>query len=157
MCWLIHRENKQIQGRLEQLHEWLDHVMPLPPPEPPHVWNNSWPWEVEPIWYYKILEYTDEPVEVPLLAHLIGNGNNLSQVLWIHTIQQPLFSLCMMYSNPLQLQPSSKSQSICLTLGHIGSVLAIKLWCMLSNCHKLTISVFLGSGHWSFSLYHSST
>ena len=37
--------------------------MPLPPPEPPPVWNNGWPWEVEPIWYHTILESDDEPVE----------------------------------------------------------------------------------------------
>ena len=60
---LIRRENKRIQGRLEKLHEWLDPAMPLPPPEPPPVWNNGWPWEVEPIWYHTILESDDEPVE----------------------------------------------------------------------------------------------
>ena len=57
---LARRRNTQEQIKLERLHAFLDPAMPLPPPEPPPVWNNGWSWEVEPIWYYTILEPAEE-------------------------------------------------------------------------------------------------
>ena len=40
-------------------------MMPLPPPEPSPVWTIGWPWEVEPCWYYTILEPIDKPTDEP--------------------------------------------------------------------------------------------
>jgi len=62
---LIRRETERIQRRLAQLHLFLDPEMPLPPPEPPPVWEHGWSWEVEPLWYYRILEPADESFQEP--------------------------------------------------------------------------------------------
>ena len=38
-------------------------MIPLPPPEPPPARDNGWSWEMEPSWYYKILEPADKTCE----------------------------------------------------------------------------------------------
>ena len=60
---MIRRVTERIQRKLAQIHSMLDPMMPLPPPEPPPTWDNGWPWDVEPSWYYTILEPTDESFE----------------------------------------------------------------------------------------------
>ena len=54
-----------MQRNLAKLEEWIDPMMPLPPPEPPPVQDIGFLWEVEPWWYYTVLEPSDEPIDDP--------------------------------------------------------------------------------------------
>ena len=40
-------------------------MMQLPPSEPPPVWDIGFLWEVEPWWYYTILETSDKSIDDP--------------------------------------------------------------------------------------------
>ena len=60
----IQRETKRIQRRLEQIHTWLDPMSPLPPPEPPPVWDHGFLWEREEWWMYTILDTSEDTTDV---------------------------------------------------------------------------------------------
>ena len=62
-------------------------MMSLPPPEPPLVWDIGFLWEVEPWWYYTILEPSDEPIDDPTDDYEeVKISSDLSDAYWTRIV-----------------------------------------------------------------------
>ena len=79
---MIRRRTERIQRKLARIHSMLDPMTPLPPPEPPPIWDNGWSWDVRYNWYYIILEPTDEPIEDPLKVPSLEEEKRLKDWKW---------------------------------------------------------------------------
>ena len=109
---LIRRETERIQRKLNRLNTWLDPMSPLPPPEPPPPsWDIGFPWEIEEMWMYTILDTSADQDGAGSSNSSTPAGNSDVATLSIHTIQQPWQTLCSTMYLIAQLLRQNLSQS----------------------------------------------